>query len=164
MENFDWTSFTKRIAVKSSMSEIYNAWTKASELEKWFLKEVNFYNLETEPFDKNTNVVENTHYKWYWFLYDDPMKGMITKVNGENFIQFTFEGECLVDVNLEQIDEYVVVTLRQHNIPLDDNAKQHVRLGCSNGWTFYLTNLKSIYESGFDLRNKDEKLTQMINN
>ena len=44
MENFDWTSFTKRIAIKSTLSEIYNAWTKASELEKWFLKKVDFYN------------------------------------------------------------------------------------------------------------------------
>lgn len=84
MENFDWTSFTKRIAIRSSLSQIYDAWTKASELEKWFLKTV--------------------------------------------------------------------------------SSKQYVCLGCSNGWTFYLTNLKSVYEGGLDLRNKDEKLSAMINN
>jgi hypothetical protein len=164
MENFDWTSFTKRIAVKATLPEIYNAWTKASELEKWFLKKVDFYNLDKTSFEQNANVVENIHYVWYWYLYEEPMEGMITSVNGKDFIQFTFEGECLVDVRLEEIDEYVIVTLRHHNIPLDNNSKQYVRLGCSNGWTFYLTNLKSIYEGGLDLRNKDEKLTPMINN
>ena len=164
MENFDWTSFTKRIAVKSSLSEIYNAWTKASELEKWFLKKVNFYDLDETSFEHNANVFENLHYEWYWYLYDQPMKGIITSVNGKDFIQFTFEGECLVDVKLEEIDDYVVVTLRHYNIPSDNNAKQFVRLGCSNGWTFYLTNLKSIYEGGLDLRNKDEKFIPMINN
>jgi len=164
MENFDWTSFTKRIAVKSSLSEIYDAWTKASELEKWFLEKVNFYNSDKTLFERNVNVFENLHYEWYWYLYDQPMKGMITSVNGKDFIQFTFEGECLVDVNLEEIDGYIVITLRHHNIPLDDNSKQYVRLGCSNGWSFYLTNLKSVYEGGLDLRNKDEKFSPMINN
>ncbi|QMU30917.1 SRPBCC family protein [Adhaeribacter radiodurans] len=164
MENFDWSSFTKRIAVKSSLSEIYDAWTKPRELEKWFLKKVNFFNSDKTSFEYQVNVLEDTLYEWFWYLYDEPMKGRITSVNGKDFIQFTFEGECLVDVNLEEIDEYVIVTLRHHNIPLDNNSKQYVRLGCSNGWAFYLTNLKSIYEGGLDLRNKDEKLRPMINN
>ena len=164
MENFDWTSFTKRIAVKSTLSEMYDAWTKASELEKWFLKKVKFYDSDKTPFKQNANVVEGIHYMWFWYLYDEPMKGKITSVNGKDFIQFTFEGECLVDVTLEEIDEYVIVTLWHHNIPVDNNSKQYVRLGCSNGWSFYLTNLKSIYEGGLDLRNKDEKLSAMINN
>lgn len=92
------------------------------------------------------------------------MTGKITQVNGRDFIQFTFEGDCLVDVNLEEKNGYIIVTLRHHNIPLDDNSKQYIRLGCTNGWTFYLTNLKSIHEGGIDLRNKDEKFFPMINN
>ncbi|MBN3581970.1 SRPBCC domain-containing protein [Algoriphagus aestuarii] len=164
MENFNWTSYTKRIAVKASLPEIYDAWTRADELERWFLKKVYFYNNDKSLFKQQANVTKDIAYEWYWFLYDEPMKGKITSVNGKDFIQFTFEGECLVDVNLEVLDEYVIVTLRHNNIPLDDNSKQYVRLGCSNGWTFYLTNLKSIYEGGLDLRNKDEKLPTMINN
>ena len=164
MEDFDWTSFTKRIAVKTSLSEIYDAWTKASELEKWFLKKVNFYYSDKTSFEHNANVLKNTSYEWYWYLYDEPMKGRITDANGKDFIQFTFEGECLVDVSLKETDEFVIITLRHHNIPLDNNSKQYIRLGCSNGWAFYLTNLKSVYEGGLDLRNKDEKLLSMINN
>jgi uncharacterized protein YndB with AHSA1/START domain len=164
MENFDWTSFVKRIAIRSSLSEIYDAWTKASELEKWFLKKVQFYNLDKTLFEHHANVIQGIHYVWHWYLYDEPMKGKITSVNGKDFIQFTFEGECLVDVTLEKFDEYVIVTLQHYNIPVDNHSKQYVRLGCSNGWTFYMTNLKSIYEGGLDLRNKDEMLSTMINN
>jgi len=40
MENFDWTSFTKKIAVKAKIQDIYNAWTKADELQRWFLEKV----------------------------------------------------------------------------------------------------------------------------
>ena len=164
MENFDWTSFTKRIAVRSDIRTIYDAWTKASELEKWFLEKVNFYHPDKTPFDPDKNVSEGVLYEWYWYLYKEPMEGRIMEVNGIDKLQFTFEGSCLVDVSLQQQGEYVVVTLHHHDIPLDDHAKQYVRLGCTNGWTFYLANLKAVYEGGVDLRNKEEELGPMINN
>lgn len=164
MENFDWTSYTKRIAVKSDLSGIYDAWTKASELEKWFLSKVNFYGLDRTPYDRNTSVVSDVAYEWYWYLYDEPMQGVINAANGKDFIQFTFEGDCLVDVKLEEKNGFTIVTLTHHNIPTDNKSKQFIRLGCSNGWTFYLSNLKSIYEGGVDLRNKEEELGVMINN
>lgn len=149
MENFNWTSFTKRIAVKASLADLYSAWTTKLGLESWFLEEVN---------------VNGDHYSWKWFLYDDVMLGEFKQTNGTDFIQFTFEGSCLVDVSLEQRGDDVVISLTQHNIPTDDASKQHIRLGCTNGWTFYLANLKSVYEGGLDLRNKDKNLGAMLNN
>jgi len=53
--------------------------------------------------------------------------------------------------------------LWQENIPTDEKAKVSWHLGCATGWTFYLTNLKSILEGGLDLRNKDELLTNVVN-
>jgi hypothetical protein len=92
------------------------------------------------------------------------MPGTILEANGTNLIQFTFEGDCIVDVQLTEQSGYTIIALTQRNIPTDDNSKKNVRLGCSNGWAFYLTNLKSVYEGGVDLRNIDENLTVMINN
>ena len=164
MNNFDWTSFTKRIAVKASLADIYNAWTRSAEIEKWFLEKAEFYSPEDQPLAPNEAVSKGCSYKWFWFLYPDPMPGFIREANSNNFIQFTFEGECVVDVRLSEKNEYTVIELTHRNIPTDDNSKQYIRLGCSNGWAFYLTNLKSVYEGGIDLRNKDENLTVMINN
>ena len=79
-------------------------------------------------------------------------------------MQFTFAGECLVDIKLSQQNEDVVVELTQKNIPTDDESKRGVRLGCDSGWTFYLVNLKSVYEGGLDLRNKNTDLKGMISN
>lgn len=164
MENFDWTSFSKKIAVKAKVTDIYNAWTKANELEKWFLEKVMFFNSNEEEINKDQNVVNNNTYEWFWYLYDDSMKGKIVSANGKDHLQFTFEGTCLVDINLSESNGYTIVQLRHHNIPTDDNSKKYIRLGCSNGWHFYLTNLKSVYEGGLDLRNKDSNLNPMINN
>ncbi|RZM29392.1 MAG: SRPBCC domain-containing protein [Pedobacter sp.] len=164
MKDFDWTSFTKRIAVKSSLPEIYAAWTVASGLEKWFLEGVVFQDSQGNLSEVDKPAESGTHYAWYWYLDATPMQGEILSTNGRDFLQFSFEGSSIVDVKLSTLDEYVIVELRHHNIPQDDNSRQHIRLGCSSGWAFYLHNLKSVYEGGIDLRNKDAKLGVMINN
>ena len=164
MNNFDWTSFTKRIAIKSSLSEIYEAWSVAANLEKWFLERVVFQDIEGTQLKLTEPVSSEIRYQWYWYLDATPMYGEILNANGKDHLQFTFEGSSLVDVKLSSLDEYVIVELRHHNIPQDDHSKQYIRLGCSNGWAFYLHNLKSVYEGGLDLRNKDPKLGVMINN
>lgn len=164
MKDFDWTSFTKRIAIKSTLSEIYEAWSIASKLEEWFLERVVFRDAASKLLEYNTPVESGTHYDWYWYLDATPMQGEIVSANGKDFLLFTFEGSSLVDVKLSTLDEYVIVELHHYNIPQDDSSRQHIRLGCSNGWAFYLHNLKSVYEGGIDLRNKDAKLGVMINN
>jgi hypothetical protein len=55
------------------------------------------------------------------------------------------------------------VELVQEEIPTDENGKQIFHLGCKSGWTFYLANLKSIFEGGIDLRNRNTKLQDVLN-
>lgn len=90
--------------------------------------------------------------------------GTFTQANGKNSLQFTFAGQCLVDISLMEQDDFVIVTLTQKNIPTDDHSKKNIRLGCHGGWSFYLVNLKSVYEGGLDLRNKNTDLKPMLNN
>jgi uncharacterized protein YndB with AHSA1/START domain len=164
MKNFDWTTFTRRIAVKSTLTEIYNAWTKPQEIEKWFLRKSYYFDLNNKAIERSANVSKDDHYEWSWYGFDVVEKGKINQANGKDFLQFTFAGNCLVDINLKQEKEYVIVELTQKNIPTDDNSKQDVRLGCDSGWSFFLVNLKAFYENGVDLRNKDANLKGMINN
>lgn len=164
MTNFDWTTFTRKIAIKATLSDIYNAWTKSSEIEKWFLSKAIFTDFNETPIHKDKPIEKGFAYEWSWFLYDTTELGRITDTNGKDFIQFTFAGNCLVDITLSTQDDYVIVELTQKNIPTDDNSKQGIRLGCDSGWSFFLVNLKSVYEGGIDLRNKDTSLKGMLNN
>jgi len=164
MKNFNWSSFTRKIAIRASLSDIYNAWTKPSNIEKWFLSEAVFYRGNNEPLEKTESILKNDSYEWHWYLFEGVEKGKILEANGMDFLQFTFAGECIVDVNLKQESEYVIVSLSQRNIPTDEDSKIKIRLDCDSGWSFYLLNLKSIYEGGLDLRNKDAGLKQMLNN
>jgi hypothetical protein len=164
MTNFDWTLFTRKIAIRAELSDIYNAWTKASEIEKWFLSKAIFSDTNQAPIEKEKQIEKGFSYEWNWYLFDTSEQGKFTDTNGKDFIQFTFAGNCLVDIKLSIQDEYVIVELTQKNIPTDDKSKQGIRLGCDSGWSFFLVNLKSVYEGGLDLRNKDTSLKGMLNN
>ena len=139
----DWTSFTVNIAVKSSLNTIYNAWTKSSEIEKWFLETCAYKNQNGQAIDNSVNVQPESFYEWTWYLYEELEKGKIIQANGKDFFQFMFAGECIVDVTLTEVGESILVTLKQYNIPTDENSKFNIRIGCFQGWTFYLLNLKS---------------------
>ncbi|MFV8370688.1 SRPBCC domain-containing protein [Flavobacterium sp. LB2R40] len=163
MKNFDWTTFTRRIAVRSSLTEMYDAWAKATEIEKWFLSNATYFDANKNLVAKDTPIEKDFIYEWNWFLYEGMEKGKIIDTNGIDFIQFSFAGDCLVDIQLSIQDDYIIVELTQKNIPTDESSKQNIRLGCDSGWSFFLLNLKSVYEGGLDLRNKDPKLKGMIN-
>lgn len=164
MKNFNWESFTKKIAVKANISDLYNAWTVPQEIEKWFLSKADYTKPNGETAKRDENVDANDTYKWSWFLYDVVESGKIIDANGKDHLQFSFAGDCLVEIKLEQSQDDVIITLTQSNIPTDDESKRGIRLGCDSGWSFFLLNLKSFYEGGFDLRNKNEKLKGMLNN
>lgn len=164
MDNFNWESFTKKIAVKADISKIYNAWTIASEIEKWFLSNAVFENTAGQQLPKDKNFEKNNRYYWSWYLYDVLESGKIVEANGKDLIQFTFAGDCLVTIKLTQAQDYVIVELTQSNIPTDNQSKRGIRLGCDSGWSFFLLNLKAVYESGIDLRNKNTDLKGMVNN
>lgn len=164
MKNFDWTQFTRKIAVTAPIQQIYDAWTIPAQLERWFLSSAVYYD-ELEKKIPNTEVIQpGFRYEWRWHLWDVTEKGKVTKANGKDHLQFTFAGDCLVDVSMETFDSETIVTLTQKNIPTSDEQKVDIRLGCDHGWSFYLVNLKSIYQGGLDLRNKNAKLKPMLNN
>ncbi len=164
METFDWTKFTQRIPINVRVEVLYDAWTKAEEIEKWFLKHAKYFDSYKILIAPDIHVKKGFHYEWCWFAYDDIERGTITETNGKDHIQFTFAGNCLVDIIIKEEKNTVFVELTQKNIPVDEKSKRNIRLGCASGWAFFLLNLKSIYENGHDLRNKNNDLKGMLNN
>lgn len=159
----NWTSFELSIAVRASMQDIYDAWTRAERVQDWFLEECVYLRNGTLLPASESALTSDT-YAWRWFFYPETEYGTILQANGRDFFQFTFAGDCLVDVQLKQTDAYTMVTLRQHNIPTDEASQFNIRIGCTQGWTFYLANLKSVCENGYDLRNKTHPDLLGVNN
>lgn len=164
MENFNWSQFSKRIYINTDLKSAYNAWTKSEELEKWFLSKAVFHTKKGGEIIPPENIKTDCTYKWNWFAQNHYEEGIVLLANGIDSIKFTFAGNCHVKVNLSKKKNQVLIELTQTNIPLDNNSKENIRLGCDFGWAFYLLNLKSVLEGGLDLRNKDTELIGVVNN
>ncbi len=156
MASYDWTRFEKRITVNVPPTEAYLAWATSDELERWFLKEAKFVNAYGHDRDADSVIQVGDKYTWKWYGWDGQDEGEILEANGKDKLVFTFAGPCKVTVTFTQQGSGTLVELAQENIPTDDESKANLHVSCTQGWTFYMANLKSVLEGGLDLRNKAE--------
>lgn len=166
MSDYDWSKFCKRINIKAGVHDIYDAWATQAMLEKWFLRTAEFTKPDGLLRNKYEHVEVGDSYKWLWHGWDDNTveKGKVLEANGRDLIRFSFAGNCTVSVYIKMgAGDELIAELWQENIPVDEDSKVKLHLGCMKGWTFYLANLKSILEGGIDLRNKNVSLKNMVN-
>jgi hypothetical protein len=165
MSSFDWSNFTVRINIKSSsIDQLYRAWATKGGIEYWFLRMSEYSQPNGSLRGDDEPVHKGDTYRWRWFGYSDEVteSGEILDCNGIDFFKFRFgdAGNCSVRIYPEQ-DE-LIVELLQDNIPTDDKGKELWHIGCKTGWTFYLANMKSMFEGGIDLRNKNEHIQNVV--
>jgi uncharacterized protein YndB with AHSA1/START domain len=164
MSEYDWNKFVKRISIKAAEQDIYQAWMTPAGIEKWFLSKAEFSKTEGALRGKNSQIEAGDHYRWFWFGYPDYVEtGQILETNGKDSLTFTFSGGCLVRVEIKSENEEVICELTQTMPQEKPEEKQSYFIECGKGWTFYLTNLKSVLEGGLDLRNKNDNLTNVVN-
>ena len=161
----DWSRFTVRINVKAPIETLYKAWATRAGIEHWFLRFSEYKKKDGTLRQNDELTAAGDSYKWMWYGYPDSVveEGEILDCNGRDFFKFIFgkAGNCTVTIKEEESEK--IVELVQDNIPTDDHGKQFWHIGCKTGWTFYLANLKSMMEGGVDLRNRNEKIQDLIN-
>lgn len=165
MPSIDWSTFTVRININASPDALYKAWTSSKAIEYWFLRKSDYYNAKGELRHPDEEVEAGDQYTWYWHGYDDKTfeKGSILELNGKDLFRFNFgkAGNCTVRIKEEE--GQTIVELTQEDIPTDEQSRMNYHVGCKSGWTFHLADMKSLFEGGPDLRNKDERLKNMMN-
>lgn len=165
MSSYDWSTFTIRIAVQTEPSLLYAAWATRQGIEHWFLRMAEYYTSDgrLRQGDEFVQVGDSYHWRWHGWPDDVEEKGKILECNGNDYVKFTFgdAGVCAVTIKEEQ--DLPVVELVQSEIPDDERGRHYWHVGCKTGWTFYFANLKSMLEGGIDLRNRDEKLRNVVN-
>lgn len=161
----DWSRFLVRVNVSAPGKALYDAWATRAGMEYWFLRLSEYKKPDGALRGSKEQVEKGDTYKWLWHGWpDDTVEyGTIIDCNGIDFIKFSFgkAGDCTVKIKKEEGE--TIVELEQVNIPTDEQGKQYWHLGCKTGWTFYLANLKSLFEGGKDLRNRNEQLKNVIN-
>ena len=145
------------------MRAIYNAWATGDEIRRWFLASAEYSAPTGERRGGGERAEAGDAYLWTWHGYADgsPERGSIVTANGHDHFGFTFADDCVVDVMIKNEEGEKVVELTQTNIAPDED--RHIYVGCGEGWTFYLANLKSVLEGGIDLRNKNDRIRSVVN-
>jgi len=162
MEKLNWSEFTTKISINASKETIFSYWSSQENLEKWFLSMANFYSNNHKIKGRKERISKGDTYKWMWYGSDNIDGGEILGTNDIDFLKFTFL-RCVVSINIREEDGENIIELTQSQIALDESSRMDYYVGCTSGWTFYLTNLKSILEGGIDLRNRNKNLKDVIN-
>lgn len=165
MSDYDWSKFLLRVPIRASPEEIYKAWATKEGIESWFLRKALFSTPDNHQRSEKDLIQPGDRYTWLWHGYDDETveHNDILEANGTDFLSFVFAGHCVVTVTIGMLDTETIVQLTQENIPTGEEGRIDIHLGCIEGWTFYLANLKSILEGGVDLRNRNTKIGKVLN-
>lgn len=159
MEKLSFDSFTKKIYIKTSLEKLYWSWATSEGISTWFLSKAQYFNEAGQLRNLDEQIQAGDSYIWEWHNWDGQEKGTVLKANGTDHIEIVFADPSKVSVTLEDKGTAVLLTLKQYDIPTDEESMLNIHHGCSNGWTFWLANLKAYLEYGillneteFDLR------------
>ncbi|HMQ80233.1 MAG TPA: SRPBCC domain-containing protein [Ignavibacteria bacterium] len=140
---YNWKEFTLQAAFKGSPEKLFKMWTEPKLLCKWFLT------------GAKVDLKARGDYSFMWVM-DVMERGKVLAVRKNSFFSFTFAGgKC--DVKFRKSGKDCIVSLRQYGIPTDERHKVGTHMSCQIGWTFFLANLKSVLETGKDLREFNPK-------
>ena len=158
----DWTRFTLRILVRADLEMIFRAWSTTDGLTRWLLASARFQTPDEKtrgPFDP---AQPGDTLRWTWQGADSVMEVHVLAVHAPTKFGFEFgdAGNCCVKMTPQ--GDGTLVQLDQYDIP-DTPRGRESHVECTRGWTFRLTNLKSVYEAGIDLREPDNSLRDVVN-
>lgn len=140
---YNWKEFTIQAPFKGTPEKLFNMWTDDRKICKWFLT------------DAKIELKKGGKYYFKW-VEGSSENGKVLSVRKNSLFSFTFAG-CICEVKFKKSGNHCIVVLRQYRIPIDERSRIRLHMGCQMGWTFFFTNLKSVLETGKDLREFDLK-------
>ncbi len=141
--SYNWKEFTLQAAFKGTPEKLFRMWTEPKLLCKWFLT------------GAKVELKKGGEYVFMWVM-DAKERGIVLEVKKNSLFRFTFAG-CKCEVKFSKRGKECIVRLRQYDIPTGERFKVGTHMSCQIGWTFFFANLKSVLESGTDLREFNPK-------
>jgi hypothetical protein len=87
----------------------------------------------------------------------------VISTNGKDQLSFSFSGKNTLTLNFLIEENELICSIEQKMHQDTEEEKRYFYIECGLGWTFYLANLKSVFEGGNDLRNKNVAIQKLIN-
>ncbi len=160
MKALSFDQFTKKIYIKAPIQELFRYWATTAGITSWFLRKA-VYKDTSDGIRRLDELIQvGDQYTWEWHNWEGQEKGEVLQTNNRDKLEISFASSKLL-LSLEDAGKATLLTLTQHQIPTDDASKLNIHYGCSNGWTFWLANLKAFAEHGILLNETEFDLTKI---
>ncbi len=150
----DWTTFTRRININAPAQKVYDAWGKPGQLTEWYLEKADYFQPDGSKRPPEEHYQKGDTYEWKWYTADFIEKGIVLEADGQSCIIMSF-GDNEVSIELKGRGSRTAVLLTQSGIATDEESKMNIYMGCSQGWAFWLVNLKAWLEHGILLNQRE---------
>ena len=151
--------FTLKIWVRADAGTLRRAWTRPEEVVRWFVSRCAYFGADGEQADE---AVTGGTYRWEW-IESTTEESKVIAVDRDvlRFGWFHDKGE--VKVCFTEAGDETLMELTQTMRDGTEAERLDAQVDCKLGWTFFLANLKSVYEGGLDLRETDPERVPVVN-
>jgi len=152
---YDWSRFSIVFYFDQPVDVVFAKWATSEGLASFFVKEAMFASEGGNQRAPTEMAQAGDIYTWRW-RHDAGLEGRVLAVEPDRVIEFTF-GDMRVGITFTEVDGQTELHLVQTGIADSDHGRVMSHLNCRSCWIYFITNLKSVLDQGFDLRVQDPK-------
>ena len=161
-ESFSLNNFTHSVYLDIPPEKVYYYLAAANGICKWFLGNAEYTDSAGNILNGDSPASAGCSFKWKWLNKDLSIEGsVIDSVTGKIFA-FTFGKSFEAVFTIEAHEGRTLLTLEQ-KYAANAEKNDFAHINCCVCWVFFLTNLKSVSERGFDLRETVSTDDSLIN-
>ena len=147
----DWSEFDVYLYMEAAPGDVLRYWQTSEGITQFFVSEMS---ASDDNCDEGVStLVAGSRYNWRG-IHDYSGEGQFLRVSDES-VEFTFGTHYHVAVSVTAAGSGTLLHLRQSGIGQDDSEQIQGTLNCRSCWIYFLVNLKSVVESGNDLRDQN---------
>lgn len=153
MSAYDWSEFHVHMYYRAPIEEVFRRFATAEGLESFYIGRAEHKAPDGTPRGRTEMVQSGDTYHWT-YLHDFGHGGTIQAVDPNERIRFTF-GDPTVEIRFRSVGEATEVDLHQTGCATEDPDRAWQHVNCRSCWVYFLTNLRSVLATGFDVRDHD---------
>jgi len=151
--DYDWTKFEIVFYYNQPIDELFRCWVTGIGLESFFIEKALFESAVGISRTATETVEKGDQYRWEW-RHAFAVEGKVLNIKHNEEFAFSF-GDMKVFIYFSSAGNQTKLHLVQSEIPNTAHGQVMGHLNCRSCWVFFLTNLKSVLETGRDLRDAD---------
>jgi uncharacterized protein YndB with AHSA1/START domain len=165
LDQYKWTEFRQKEFINAPKQTVFKKWVTSKNITEWFIADAIYYYGESKVRKPDEKIRTGDKYKWAFFE-GITVEGTILNIIENEYLSFAFgkkepgsEEDVMVDVFFtSESENRTKIELHQKNISDSEYGQVNYNLNCMIGWSYFLMNLRSVFESGYDLREKEKEL------